>query len=140
VVVGLGAMCAIAVPALSMHIGVPDDGNAPEHTTQRVAYDQLAEGFGSGFNGPIQVVVEAPTAASRAAVARVHDALAADPGVAAVTTPVFNAARDTAVLTANPTTAPQAEQTDRLVRHLRADVLPGAVVGLAVSTAGPGLR
>ena len=57
-VAGLGAMCAIAIPALSMRIGVPDDGNAPTHTTQRIAFDQLAEGFGPGFNGPIQVVVE----------------------------------------------------------------------------------
>ena len=44
-VVGLGALCAIAVPALSMRIGVPDDGNAPTHTTQRIAYDQLADGL-----------------------------------------------------------------------------------------------
>ena len=95
-IVGLGALCAIAVPALSMRIGVPDDGNAATHTTQRIAYDQLAAGFGPGFNGPIQVVVELPTPADRGAVDRVHDALQADPGVAAVTAPVFNAAGDTA--------------------------------------------
>jgi RND superfamily putative drug exporter len=129
VIVGLAAMGAIAIPALSMRIGVPDDGNAPTDTTQRIAYDQLATGFGAGFNGPIQVVVEVPTAEDRVVVARVHDALQADPGVAAVTTPVFNAAQDTAVLTANPTTAPQAEATDQLVRHLRADVLPATVSG-----------
>jgi hypothetical protein len=34
VTVGLGVLCAIAVPALSMRIGVPDDGNAPTRTTQ----------------------------------------------------------------------------------------------------------
>ena len=44
-IVGLGALCAIAVPALSMRIGVPDDGNAPADTTQRIAYDQLADGL-----------------------------------------------------------------------------------------------
>src|SRR5215217_4949905 len=104
VIVGLAAMCAIAIPALSMRIGVPDDGNAPTHTTQRIAYDQLAEGFGSGFNGPIQVVVEVPRSGGRAIVQRVHDALQTDPGVAAVTVPVYNAAANTAVLTANPTT------------------------------------
>ena len=111
-IVSLGALCAIAVPALSMRIGVPDDGNAAKHTTQRTAYDQLADGFGPGFNGPIQVVVEVPAPADRAAVDRVHDALQADPGIAAVTAPVFNPAGDTAVLTANPTTAPQDERTD----------------------------
>ncbi|MBA2279828.1 MAG: MMPL family transporter [Acidimicrobiia bacterium] len=128
-VVGLVALGAIAVPALAMQIGVPDDGNAPTHTTQRVAFDQLARGFGAGFNGPIQVVVELPASGGDAIVQRVHDALQADPGVAAVTAPVVNAAGDTAVLTANPTTAPQDAATDQLVRHLRADVLPATVDG-----------
>ena len=59
-IVSLGVLCAIAVPALSMRIGAPDDGNAAKHTTQRTAYDELAKGFGPGFNGPIQVVVEVP--------------------------------------------------------------------------------
>jgi RND superfamily putative drug exporter len=131
-IVGFGALCAIAVPALNMRIGVPDDGNAPTDTTQRIAFDQLAEGFGPGFNGPIVVVVELSTTADVATVGRVHDAVKADPGIAAVTAPVLNAAGDTAVFTANPTTAPQAEATDRLVRHLRTDVLPGAVDGTDV--------
>jgi RND superfamily putative drug exporter len=128
-VVSLGVLCAIAVPALSLHIGTPDDGNAAKNTTQRTAYDHLAEGFGPGFNGPIQVVVEVPEAADRGAVDRVHDALQADPGISAVTTPVFNDARDTAVLTANPTTSPQDARTDTLVHHLRSDVLPATMQG-----------
>jgi RND superfamily putative drug exporter len=131
-IVGLAALCAIAVPALSMRIGVPDDGNAPASSTQRIAFDQLAEGFGPGFNGPILVVVELTAADGAATVGRVHDAIEADPGIAAVTAPVLNAAGDTAVFTANPTTAPQAEATDQLVRHLRTDVLPGAVEGTDV--------
>ncbi|MFL6205965.1 MAG: MMPL family transporter [Acidimicrobiales bacterium] len=127
--VSLGALCAIAIPALSMRIGTPDDGNAAEGTTQRTAYEQLADGFGRGFNGPIQVVVELPSDADPTAVGRVHDALQGDPGIAAVTAPILNAEADTAVLRANPTTAPQDERTDELVRHLRADVLPAAVAG-----------
>src|SRR5947209_18861208 len=91
------ALCVIAVPALSMRIGNPDDGNAAAGKTQRIAYDTLAAGFGSGFNGPIQVVVTVPSAADHAAVDRVHDALQSDPGVAAVTPPFFNASGDTAV-------------------------------------------
>jgi RND superfamily putative drug exporter len=128
-VLSLAALCAIAIPALSLRVGNPDDGNAANGTTQRIAYDELADGFGRGFNGPIQVVVEIPAPAATGAVDRVHDALQADPGVAAVTAPVFNAPGDTAVLTANPTTAPQDERTDQLVRHLRSDVLPATVSG-----------
>jgi RND superfamily putative drug exporter len=59
-------------------------------------------------------------------------------GVAAVTAPVFNEAGDTAVLTANPTTAPQDEATDQLVRHLRADVLPSTVDGTDARVSLPG--
>ena len=84
-------MCSEVNPAvrarspLSMRIGVPDDGNAPAGTTQRIASGQLAEGFGPGCNGPVQVVVELPPSGDLASVRRVHDALSADPGVAAVT-------------------------------------------------------
>src|SRR4029079_16424107 len=77
-VLSLGALCAIAVPALSMRIGTPDDGNAPTGTTQRIAYDQLDDGFGPGFNGPIQVVVEFSSPADRPAVDRIREALQSD--------------------------------------------------------------
>jgi putative drug exporter of the RND superfamily len=120
-------LCVIAVPALSMRIGNPDDGNAAAGTTQRIGYDTLADGFGRGFNGPIEVVVTVASTADHAVVARVHDALQADPGVASVTAPIFNPAGDTAVLTVNPTTGPQDARTDALIRHLRADVIPATV-------------
>ncbi len=122
-------LCALAMPALHMRIGTPDDGNAGAGKTQRVAYDTLAGAFGRGFNGPIQAVVDIPTPADRQAVGRVHDALQADPGVAAVTVPVFNPAHNAALLTIDPTTGPQDEKTNELVRHLRADVLPATVAG-----------
>ena len=128
-VLSLIALCTIAAPALSMRIGTPDDGNAATNTTQRKAYDYLADGFGRGFNGPILVVVDVPTETDAVAVDRIRAALQADRGMAAVTAPVFNAARNTAMMTANPTTAPQDERTDALVRHLRSDVLPAAVHG-----------
>jgi len=51
------ALCVLAAPVLAMRIGTPDDGNAAKGTTERTAYDELADGFGRGFNGPIQVVV-----------------------------------------------------------------------------------
>jgi RND superfamily putative drug exporter len=130
----LVVLLAIAVPALSMRIGVADDGNSAPHTTQRKGYDQLAAAFGPGFNGPVLVVLELPSTKAAAAgtgvvVERVRTALASDPGIASVTPPVANAAGDTVLLTANPTTSPQDARTDALVQHLRRDVLPGAVAG-----------
>ena len=128
-VASFATLCAIAVPVLSMHMGMADDGNAAAASTQRKAYDLLGDGFGKGFNGPIVVVVQTPTTADHPAVDRLHDALQVDAGVAAVTPAVFNPAGDTAVMTVNPTTSPQDPATDGLVRHLRSDVLPGAVRG-----------
>ncbi len=46
-----------------------------------------------------------------------------------MTQPILNPAGDTAVMTANPITAPQDARTDRLIRHLRSDVLPATVEG-----------
>ncbi len=128
--VGFLSLCAIATPALSMRIGTPDDGNFASQTTQRKAYDLLADGFGPGFNGPIRVVVEVPGPSDAPTVVdAVRRVLQSDAGVAAVTAPFFNAAGDTAVLTVNPVTAPQDERTSTLVRHLRSDVLPATVAG-----------
>jgi RND superfamily putative drug exporter len=125
----LVVLAAIAVPALSMRIGVADDGNAAPHTTQRKGYDQLAAAFGPGFNGPIHVVVQLGSATDTAALDRVRGALEADPGIADVAPPVLNTGGDTALVTVNPTTAPQDPRTDELVHHLRRDVLPNAVAG-----------
>src|SRR3546814_14378860 len=115
-------MVAIASPALDMRIGVPDDGNAPTGTTQRVAFDQLAAGFGPGFNGPILVVVELPGSGADVVLERVADALRSDPGVAAVTAPTLNERGRAAVLPVKPTPTPQDACTDRTGRPISADV------------------
>ncbi len=129
VLASLLALCVLAVPAAGMRVGLADDGNAAADRTERKAYDLLSDGFGPGFNGPMAVVVEAPTTADQGAFALVADALAADPGIAQVDAPIVNGTGEVAVVVANPTTAPQAEATDALVHHLRDDVLPTAVAG-----------
>ena len=55
-VIGTGIL---AVPALDLELGLPDEGNLTSDTTQRKAYDLLADGFGPGFNGPLTIVVDA---------------------------------------------------------------------------------
>ena len=60
-------LAVIAAPVAALRIGFSDDGNADPSTTARKSYDLLAEGFGPGFNGPLQVVLEAgrPRCSSR---------------------------------------------------------------------------
>lgn len=55
-------MGALALPALDMRLGQPDNGTKNTNTTQRTAYDRLATAFGPGFNGPLTIVVNAPDA------------------------------------------------------------------------------
>ena len=40
---------SLAIPALDLRLGLPDDGMAGPDTTQRKAYDLLADGFGPGL-------------------------------------------------------------------------------------------
>ncbi|WP_041819452.1 MMPL family transporter [Streptomyces davaonensis] len=116
----LVVMAVLALPVLSIRLGATDQGNHQESTTTRQAYDLLAEGFGPGFNGPLQVVVEGPAPES------LVSAISSTEGVAqAVAVPPANGV---SVINVVPTTSPQSEQTDELIDRLRDDVLPQADV------------
>ncbi len=73
-------LLVLAVPVLGLRLGFSDEGNYPEDTTTRKAYDLLAEGFGPGFNGPLLLVAELPAGTDPAALEAVTEAVAADPG------------------------------------------------------------
>uniref|UniRef100_A0AAU1IAR3 MMPL family transporter n=1 Tax=Streptomyces sp. NBC_00180 TaxID=2903632 RepID=A0AAU1IAR3_9ACTN len=109
-------MAVLAIPVLSLRLGATDQGNHQESTTTRQAYDLLAEGFGPGFNGPLQVVVEGDAPAG------LVDGIRATEGVAQVA--AVPPANGVTVIQVVPTTSPQSEQTDRLIDRLRDDVIP----------------
>lgn len=123
---GLAIMGALAIPVSSMRLGLTDAGSSPPSTTQRQAYDLLAEGFGPGFNGPFTVVVDlAGVANPQAALAQTADAIGAVDGISAVAPAQRNEAGDTAVLAAIPTSSPSSEETENLVHDIRDNVVPG---------------
>ncbi|MER7196954.1 hypothetical protein CG723_17795 [Streptomyces sp. CB01635] len=116
-VLGLGA---VAVPATSLELGLPDEGTSAPDTTQRKAYDMLSESFGAGFNGPLMVTVDTGGAKDAAAAAKtVGTSLAKVDGVAAVTPASVNPAGDTAIITVVPTTGPSDHKTEELVKTIR---------------------
>ena len=127
-----GMLLVLTIPVTQLRIGFSDDGNEPTEHTQRKAYDLLSDAFGDGFNGPLQIVVG--TEGDPDSVQLVSDAVSADPGIAAVSAPMFNAEGDYAVLNAVPTTSPQDEDTSDTVNRLRDDVFPAAL-GESDSTA-----
>ncbi|GAB2886414.1 MMPL family transporter [Streptomyces mayteni] len=118
-VVGLGAL---ALPATQLEMGMPGDESKPVSSTERRAYDALADGFGAGFNGPLTVVVDTAGAADPdAAVAAVTREIGATDGVVSVSAARFNEAGDAALFSAVPATGPNDQDTRDLVRAIRAE-------------------
>ncbi|MFH8934532.1 MMPL family transporter [Streptomyces griseosporeus] len=114
----LVVMAVLALPVLSLRLGATDQGNDDASTTTRKAYDLLAEGFGPGFNGPLQVVSEGGDATA------LVKGIQATEGVArAVPLPP---AHGVTVIQVIPTTSPQSKETDDLIDTLRGEVIPRA--------------
>jgi RND superfamily putative drug exporter len=122
---GALVLVVLALPVLGLRLGFSDEGNFPEDTTTRKAYDLLAEGFGPGFNGRLLVVTELAEGTDPAALEPVTQALADDDGIAFASPAVLNdpAAPTAALWQVIPTTSPQDAATTELVRRLRGDVL-----------------
>jgi putative drug exporter of the RND superfamily len=123
-VAATAVMLALAAPALGLRLGASDAGNDPTGQTTRKAYDLIAQGFGKGYNGPLQLAVKLPRVNGGAALAQLNVALRATPDVASVAAPRLDAARDTASIQVFPRSSPQSAQTTNLVNHLRHTVLP----------------
>ncbi|MFJ3123916.1 MMPL family transporter [Streptomyces sp. NPDC086993] len=119
-VVGVVALCALAVPAASLQLGLPDEGSQPESTTQRRAYDLISENFGPGFNGPLLAVADVKDSDNpKQAVSEVSAVLKDIDGVSAVSPPRFNEAGDTAMITVIPESRPGSAETEGVVHAIR---------------------
>jgi putative drug exporter of the RND superfamily len=128
-IAGTVVLLALAVPVLDMRLGQNDQGSQPPSTSQRKAYDLLADGFGPGFNGPLVLVGTVPDPAARQRIDDLRRAVADTRGVVAVSEPVFSPSGDMVVLNAMPATGPQDAQTTDVVHRLRDDVVPAATDG-----------
>ena len=131
-------LAILAIPVFSMQLGFADSGNDAPDTTTRKAYDLIADAYGPGTNGPVQVVLETHGQSDAATVKNVGETLGDQPGVASVSGPQTNAAGDIAVFDVTPTTSPQDSRTSQLLERLRTDVLPEAVDGTDVRTSVTG--
>ncbi|MDJ0342376.1 MMPL family transporter [Streptomyces sp. H10-C2] len=119
-VVGVLGLGAIAIPAASLQLGLPDDGSQPVSTTQRKAYDLLSNGFGPGFNGPLMIAVDAAHSDDpKAALDKISKTITGLDDVEKVTAPAFNKAGNTAMLTVVPKSKPSGIETENLVHSIR---------------------
>jgi putative drug exporter of the RND superfamily len=134
----LAAVIAIALPIFGLRLGTSDASTDPAGSTTRQAYTALAEGFGPGFNGPLELVARSGSAADVTAFNRLLAIAARTPGVASVTPAVTSPNGKLLLATVYPTTSPQAKQTIDLVNELRDQLIPRAADGtsLAVHVGG----
>ena len=114
----------LASPLASIRLGFGDNGNAPESTTVRRAYDMLAAGFGPGFNGPLFITVQGDTAQSPEALLGIDDTLNNTDGLAYAQGMPASQDGSLSLVMAYPTTSPQDIKTEQLIRDLRSTVIP----------------
>ncbi|RAG84624.1 MMPL family transporter [Streptacidiphilus pinicola] len=116
------ALGALAWPAHSTKLALPDNGTAPSGSSQRVAYDEISKEFGPGFNGPLLVLADTGASADpRQAAGQLASTLRALPDVAAVGKPVLNPATHSALIQVVPRTGPSDDATKTLVTTIRDD-------------------
>jgi RND superfamily putative drug exporter len=135
-VIALIIVGIVAAPFFSLRLGTSDQGNDPNGTTTRQAYDLLSTGFGPGFNGPLQLVAVQKGQADTQTLDQLAAEVSRQPGVATVVPPIVLPARDgeqVALITVYPTTSPQASGTNDLINHLRQSTIPEAVAGTGVT-------
>ncbi|MHC3818263.1 MMPL family transporter [Streptomyces sp. DT9] len=119
-VLAVVALGVVALPATQLKLGLPDDGSRPASSTQRKAYDLLADSFGPGFNGPLTLTVDdQDPGTARGTAAGMSKAVAGLPDVASVSPAAFNKAGDTAIITVIPKSGPSSDATKQLVGDIR---------------------
>ncbi len=129
---GLIVLLVLAFPMLSLQMGHVGDGASPASFTSRIAYDEIASGFGPGANGPFTLVVQlhsSSASVSNLESSLTHDLLATT-GVARIT-PFIRSANG-AVLSATlvPVTGPQNSATADLFTRLVDTTLPRVLTPL----------
>ncbi|UJP39630.1 MMPL family transporter [Cellulomonas palmilytica] len=124
IVAGVGVLVVVALPALSMRLGLPTGANEPTESTQYRAYTAVSDAFGAGVNGPLVVVADLPEAVTEdelpSVQARVGAQLMADEDVVAVAPIGTDDERTVLVFQVVPAEGPSSESTEELVHALRA--------------------
>ena len=129
-VIGVSAvLLTLAIPLLSIEMGIDALGQFPKGSDVRIGNEAVAEQLG-GSADPIQVVASfdgsGPRPADRAAVAAFSHTLAATPGIASVAPPLY--APDSALIQATPSAPSESDATRALIGRLRDTVVPATAL------------
>lgn len=142
-IAGLAALAVLAIPALSMRLGLPDGSSEAEDSTQYQAFQLIDEKFGEGVNGPLLVVAEFPQAISTEADTitqelTVGTVIKSQENVVAVAPIGLSTDKTLIAFQVVPAEGPNAESTAQLVRDLRglSPLDGGVTLGVAGSASG----
>ncbi|MGO4784712.1 MMPL family transporter [Cryobacterium sp. W22_MBD10_FK3] len=141
VIAGIAVLLIVAIPALSMRLGLPAGSSEPLDSSAYRAYKLVDDKFGAGVNGPLLVVADLDTAVTDeeliAEQVRIGTALKAENDVVAVAP--IGASDDDLLLAFQviPGEGPTSESTEQLVRDLRGLDIDGvASLGVAGNASG----
>lgn len=127
IVAGVVLLGVIALPALTMRLGLPDGSSEAESSSQYKTFETISDEFGAGQNGPLVVVADSPTSVTGTLLLREQVAIAteiaAQDGVSAVA-PIGTSSNGTSIaFQVISTGGPSTVTTEELVHHLR-DISP----------------
>lgn len=111
----------VAIPALSMQLGLPSGASYNPDTAQRQSFDVINDAFGAGYNGPLVVVATSGDGAAipPADIAGLYNDLTRINGVTGVSLGGLNQTGSTAVFSVIPDTGPTDPQTEDVVTAIR---------------------
>lgn len=136
--VSVVALLIIAIPAMSMRLGLPDGSSEPSDSTSYRAFQTVDEQFGEGANGPLLVTATLDDAVTDddllSTQVTIAQAIADQDDVAAVA-PIATSDDNTLLaFQVVPEEGPNSASTERLVQDLRS--MPAIGDGITLGVAG----
>ena len=116
----IAVLGVLSIPAFSLDLNLPDGGSEPAGSTQREAYDLIADAFGPGTAGPLLVTLDiTQTTDILDDLAAIRGELEQVEGVASVSPGIPSPGLETAIFQVAPETAPDDPATKVVVADLR---------------------
>lgn len=135
-IVGIGLLCMIAIPFFHMELGLPDDSFYEEGSDQRDSYDLLKEAYGEGYHASLVVVAKAEDNGDVVSkLEMLQSKLMSMDAFDYITNVVPKESGEMAVITLNPKTGPNAQETIDLVHEIRNTDIEGMELNVTGTTA-----
>ncbi|MGH3691405.1 MAG: MMPL family transporter, partial [Microbacterium sp.] len=136
--VSVVALLIIAIPAMSMRLGLPDGSSEPSDSTSYRAFQTVDEQFGEGANGPLLVTATLDDAVSDddllSTQVTIAQAIADQDDVVAVAPIAVSDDNTLLAFQVVPEEGPNSASTERLVQDLRS--MPEVGDGITLGVAG----